>query len=303
MPFTAEADLTAVDQAIAPSPSLKDLAAIFRLDTDSAGYLQSDNVHRLGVFTNRNGILAAGASRGVLSPRDRQSEIQETFVALRSLINGTLTTPGAKAEIDAGACVRCLTCFRLCPYGAITLNTRPVVSPEACERCGICAAECPAQAIRIGDSDLLAVSERPSPVSGATEAFTPFLIAFCCSRSAGRARELAAASGLSLPKHLSIVEVPCAGAISLEGLLAAFRRGADGVLVFTCHHGNCHSERGNLLAASRTSHLKTLLRNIGINPDRLLVKTLAANMAAELAETASAFEKQTTSAGPTGIHL
>ncbi len=151
MPFTLQADMTVVDEAVAPSPYLKDLSRIFCLDTDSAGYIQPDNVHRLSVFTNRKGILAAGASRGVLSPVSCRAEVQETAITLLSLIRGSLTTPGKKAEIDAGACVRCLTCFRLCPYHAITLNTRPVIVPDACERCGICAAECPAEAIRIDD--------------------------------------------------------------------------------------------------------------------------------------------------------
>jgi hypothetical protein len=66
LPFTLQADLTVVDEAIAPSPYLKDLSRIFCLDTDSAGYIQTGNVHRLSVFTNRKGILAAGGSRGVL---------------------------------------------------------------------------------------------------------------------------------------------------------------------------------------------------------------------------------------------
>ena len=305
MPFTAEADITVVDDAIAPSPYLKDLSRIFCLDTDSVGYIQPDNVHRLSVFTNRKGILAAGASRGMLSPSAQRAEIRETAVTLFSLTKGTLTTPGNKAEIDAGACVRCLTCFRLCPYHAITLNTRPVVMTDACERCGMCAAECPAKAIRIEDLRIQAISERlrPIPRRDNTDSFTPFLVAFCCSRSAGRAKELATLSGLSFPERLSIVEVPCSGSISAEYLLAAFQHQADGVLVFTCHEGNCHSERGNILAARRTAHLKNMLKQIGIDPNRLLLKTLASNMAAEFAETARKFEKQMAEAGPLGINL
>ena len=303
MPFTAEVDITVVDEAIAPPPYLKDLSRIFCLDTDSSGYIQSDNVHRLSVFTNRKGILAAGASRGMLSPSAWQSEIQETAITLLSLIKGKLTTPGYKAEIHAGACVRCLTCFRLCPYHAITLNTRPVVMPDACERCGMCAAECPAKAIRIEDLRVQAISEhlRPIPRRDNNDSFTPFLVAFCCSRSAGRAKEIATLSGLSLPERLSIVEVPCSGSISAEYLLAAFQHQADGVLVLTCHEGNCHSERGNILAKRRTAHLKLMLKQIGIDPNRLLLKTLASNMAAEFAETTSKFEKQIAEAGPLGI--
>ena len=83
--------------------------------------------------------------------------------------------------------------------------------------------------------------------------------------------------------------------------MAAFQHRADGVLVFTCHEGNCHSERGNILAARRTAHLKNVLKQIGIDPNRLLLKTLASNMAAEFAETAGQFEKQIAEAGPLRI--
>jgi quinone-modifying oxidoreductase, subunit QmoB len=303
MPFSLQADLTVVDEAIAPSPHLKDLSRIFSLDTDASGYIQTDNVHRLSVFTNRKGILAAGASRGVFSPSALQAEVQQTAVTVLSLLRETPTAPGNKAEIDAGACVRCLTCFRLCPYHAITLNTRPVVMADACERCGICAAECPAEAIRIDDLRIHAFTDRmtPVPVREMHAAFTPFLLAFCCSRSAVRAKEQAAISGLSLPERLSIIEVPCSGAISLEHLMAAFQHGADGVLVLTCHEGNCHSEQGNMLAARRTAHLKHVLEQIGIDPNRLLLKTLASNMAAEFAGTAGQFEKRIAEFGPLRI--
>jgi coenzyme F420-reducing hydrogenase delta subunit/Pyruvate/2-oxoacid:ferredoxin oxidoreductase delta subunit len=300
LPFTIDADLTVVDEAVSPSPYVKDLSRILYLDTDTSGFLQSDNIHRLSVFTNRKGILAAGASRGVLSPSAQQSEIQATAVTLLSLIKGTLTTPGIKAEIRTGACVRCLTCFRLCPYHAIILNAKPFVISDACERCGMCAAECPAKAIRIEDLRTQTISERlkPIPIQGGGAASFPFLVAFCCSRSAGRAKELATASGSNLPQRMTIIEVPCSGAISVEHIMAAFKLQADGVLVFTCHEGNCHSEKGNILAARRTAHLKTVLKQIGIDPNRLVLKTLAANMAAEFVETACAFEKQIADAGP-----
>lgn len=302
MPFTLEADMTVVDEAIAPSPYLKDLARIFCLETDSAGYLQPDNVHRLSLFTNRKGILAAGASRGVMPPSALEAEVQNTALTLLSLISNTLTTPGIKAEIHAGACVHCLTCFRLCPYHAITLNTRPVVTADACERCGLCASECPAKAIRIEDLRVQTISESLQPLPGKENtSFTPFLVAFCCSRSAGRAKELAGLSGMPLPERLLIVQVPCSGSISLEHLMAAFQHQADGVLVFTCHQGNCHSQKGNIMAAQRTTHLKNILKQIGTDPNRLVLKTLASNMAAEFSETACTFEKMIAEAGPFSI--
>lgn len=298
LPFTLVSDLTVVDDAFSPPARLEDLSRIFNLDRDAAGFLQADNVHRLCGFTNRKGILAIGPSRGLFSESALEAEIRDAAATVLALARGTLTSDAPKARIDPGLCVRCLTCYRLCPYGAITLDTRPLVASDACEGCGICAAECPEKAIDIQGLNSADVADRLQPRPAASGGGAPFLAAFCCSRSAVRARELAAISGLDMPKNMTVIEVPCAGGISLEHLLAAFRRDADGVMVFTCHEGNCHSERGNILAAQRAAHLKQMMADIGIHPDRLRVKTLAANMAAELAETACEFEKTIAAAGP-----
>ena len=86
-----------------------------------------------------------------------------------------------------------------------------------------------------------------------------------------------------------LVPVPCAGSISLSHLLAAFSGGADGVLVLSCHPGNCHSEHGNTRARERTEQVATILPQVGIDAARLAYATLAANMGFEFAETVNRF--------------
>ena len=300
LPFTLQADITVVDETILPSPRLKELSGIFKLNLNPEGFVQADNVRRLSIFTHRKGILAAGASRGIQPLSAQLADSQEIALAVLSLANGSLTAPGAKAEIDTGACVRCLTCFRICPYQAISLNTHPVTIPDACERCGICAAECPRKAIHIDDLQTGSFSHRLQPplLQSESASFIPFIAAFCCSRSAGRAKELAGQAGLPLPERLSVIEVPCSGSVSIEHLMAAFQNQADGVLVLTCHEGNCHSEYGNILARRRIVMFQNLLERIGIPPERLLLKTLAANMPADFSATALQFEKRIAEAGP-----
>ena len=157
---------------------------------------------------------------------------------------------------------------------------------EACERCGICAAECPRTAIRIpglGTAELL-TGDAPhtDPVS---------ITAFCCSRSAAPAGELARRSGHAVTDGVRIVEVPCAGTVSLAHLMTAFSRGADGVLVLSCHEDNCHSSRGNALARQRVELLASRLAGFGLDPKRIAVRTLASNMGHEFAEAVQTFDK------------
>jgi quinone-modifying oxidoreductase subunit QmoB len=95
--------------------------------------------------------------------------------------------------------------------------------------------------------------------------------------------------------------VPCAGSLSRGHLLAAFSKGADGVLVLTCHEGNCHSEYGNLYARQRVEQLADELTQFGFESGRLAFRTLAANMGREFADTLNAFENTLLDLGPSRL--
>ncbi|MDP3283900.1 MAG: hypothetical protein Q8M56_05690, partial [Desulfobacterales bacterium] len=62
--------LTVIDETISPSGYLKELAAVFGLHAGADGFLQSGNLHRTGIYTNRKGIFVAGPSRSVLNAAD-----------------------------------------------------------------------------------------------------------------------------------------------------------------------------------------------------------------------------------------
>ena len=290
--FRLQPELVVVDETIVPSNNAGTLAQILELDTDLNGFLQADNVNRLISFTNRKGILVAGPARDVLASSDPMIEADSAAGAALRLINSPSPTPNDRAQINTGQCVRCLTCFRLCPYRAIQLNTRVTVSPEACESCGICAAECPRGAIHIPGLESNEITQRylPEEQNCMERAATPFIVAFCCARSATRAGELATNIGFPLPEGLKMVEVPCAGSISVDHILGAFINGVDGMLLFTCHEGNCHSERGNIFARRRMEQLADIFSSMGFEKERLNVQTIASNMGREFAEIVNGFE-------------
>jgi coenzyme F420-reducing hydrogenase delta subunit len=153
------------------------------------------------------------------------------------------------------------------------------VLADACEGCGICRAECPRQAIRISGLEptefhaLLGAERSPADSR-------PRLTVLACSRSGGPAVRAAAAAGPPWAAQVTLVEVPCAGSLGPEFLLAAFARGADGVMVLACHDELCHGRTGNRLAAARTEHTREFLRGCG-SPGRLVYRTTAANMDTE----------------------
>ena len=294
------ADLTIVDEKILPSEYAADLARIFELEEDLNGFVQGDNVHRLSVFTNRKGILVAGSARSVQSLPDQFADADNAVLALRNIKKQPADQTADKAQIENGKCVRCLTCYRLCPYRAIQVNARVSIAPAACEGCGICLAECPRGAINFVDQPKTSGSVVPSaeiiPPSG--ESFIPNITAFCCSRSAVGAAQLAVWMGEKLPRGFQIVEVPCGGSISLSHILTAFKSNSDGVMILTCHEGNCHSEVGPRYAQQRIEQILAHFRSIGLEDDRLVKKTLASNMGVEFAKTLVEFEKQLLETGP-----
>jgi coenzyme F420-reducing hydrogenase delta subunit/Pyruvate/2-oxoacid:ferredoxin oxidoreductase delta subunit len=302
--FKLKPDFTVIDEALHVSSLSRALAGMLEIDMGPDGFVQSDNVHRATVLTNRKGVFVAGFSRAVQTEGQRRADVANTVLSTINLYRQPPEAQMGKAEINfTGHCVGCLTCYRSCPYRAISLDPRVSVDRQACEGCGICAAECPRFAIKLNAPPGETISDR-IPVrtkAASNEGFEPSITAFGCSRSAIGAGELASCMGYRLPPGLQIVEVPCAGSIALEHLFAAFSKGADGVLVLTCHHGNCHSENGNVTAGRRVDQLSDRLAQLGFESERLAYKTLAANMGTEFAETVNAFENTILELGPSRL--
>ncbi len=298
--FRIAPDLTIVDEVILPDEYLSHLSSVFGLDTDTSGFLQTENVHRTPLFTNARGILVAGPSRRIQSEKDHLSDLDIACAEILSMFEQKSHQTVHTAEIIKGSCIHCLTCYRVCPYQAISLNTLPAVMPDACEGCGICASQCPRQAITIEHLSVRDISEQTAlrPTSKSKKTFSPHIIAFCCARSAVLAYKHACMAGYTLPKGMKVVNVPCGGAISLEHILSALTSGADGVMMVTCHEGNCHAERGNQYARSNANRVIDFLLHAGIQKGRVKFMTIASNMGVAFAESSIAFNKDIISLGP-----
>ncbi|MGB9593945.1 MAG: 4Fe-4S dicluster domain-containing protein, partial [Anaerolineae bacterium] len=75
------------------------------------------------------------------------------------LSKNVLEVGGVVAAVNAEQCTACLTCVRICPFGAPRINPELVgaggirgaaeVKAAACQGCGLCVAECPAKAIQL----------------------------------------------------------------------------------------------------------------------------------------------------------
>jgi len=174
---------------------------------------------------------------------------------------------GQGAAVIAEKCAACLNCLRLCPYGVPLVEEQASIAVEGCQACGVCAAICPAGAINMGRLD----NEKFLSSLGALPAGKDVVL-FACQGSCIDRPELAGLDDDPALGRVWAVEIPTAGALRLEWLLKAFESGAAGVAVVACGAGRCRYAEGTVSPEGVVLRAKSLLKNIGIPPERLLYR-------------------------------
>ena len=99
--------------------------------------------------------------------------------------------------------------------------------------------------------------------------YEPKVVAYCCTYCAYTAGDLAGSMRLEYASNVRVVKILCTGKIDAVLLLRAFEDGADAVYVAGCALGDCHFLEGNLRAIQTVAHAKTLLAEVGLEPQRL----------------------------------
>jgi len=115
----------------------------------------------------------------------------------------------------------------------------------------------------------------------ADENWKPKIIAIICNWCSYAGADLAGGARIQYPPDIRAIRVMCTGRIDPLFILKAFQDGADGVLVSGCHFGDCHYLEGNYKAAKRMFLLKSVLKNIGLDDERLRMTFVSASEGAK----------------------
>jgi coenzyme F420-reducing hydrogenase delta subunit len=99
--------------------------------------------------------------------------------------------------------------------------------------------------------------------------------------SAGRTRPVV--PEFDWPDAARQVIVPCAGRIQPEHILKAFESGASLVAVVACREDNCHYIEGSPRCARRADYIRSILNEIGLGDERLLLLHLPGSAVEDLA--------------------
>ena len=138
-------------------------------------------------------------------------------------------------------------------------------------------------------------------LSIANETFVPEVVAFCCRHCAYSAADLAGGGRISYSPSIKIVELPCTGRASALEILHALEKGADGVAVAGCLPGTCHYIRGNTQAKHRVTHVRKLLKTIGLEEERARMINISAAMGAQFVAEFTNFVETIKTLGPSPL--
>jgi F420-non-reducing hydrogenase iron-sulfur subunit len=128
--------------------------------------------------------------------------------------------------------------------------------------------------------------------------FEPKIVAFFCNWCTYTAADLAGTSRMTYEPNIRIIRVMCSGRIDPQFILSAFREGADGVLIGGCHPGDCHYQEGNYKALRRVQLLHKLLKQFGIEEERLRLEWISASEGDKVQEIMNKMTKQVKELGP-----
>ncbi|MEW6426221.1 MAG: FAD-dependent oxidoreductase, partial [Bacillota bacterium] len=164
VPLEINADLIGLAAAIVPSETNGKISQFFKIPLNQDGFFLEAHMKLRPVDFATEGIFMAGTAHG---PKNLEECIAQAKAAAGRaatiLSKDVLESHGITAQVRPEKCEACLTCVRLCPYGAPRVkNNRVEIEAVVCQGCGTCAGECPNKAIQLQgykDRMLMAMSK------------------------------------------------------------------------------------------------------------------------------------------------
>jgi F420-non-reducing hydrogenase iron-sulfur subunit len=132
--------------------------------------------------------------------------------------------------------------------------------------------------------------------------FEPKIVGFLCNWCAYAGADLAGVSRIQYPPNIRIIRVMCSGRIDPAFILEALKDGADGVLVAGCHlPSDCHYLSGNFKALRRVMLLKKVLKDFGVEPERVRLEWVSASEGDKFAAVVRDMVEQVKKLGPSPL--
>lgn len=101
--------------------------------------------------------------------------------------------------------------------------------------------------------------------------------------------------------YTKLIRIMCTGRVDFSHVLRAFSKGADGVFIGGCHFNECHYiTNGNYGALGMVLIMKSIMQQIGVNPERLRMENMSAGEGIRFAEVMNDFNSRIAELGKLG---
>jgi len=300
-----EADLVVLASAMVPAEGTEELAEILGLDLEADGFFKEYNAKLRPTETKQKGIFLCG---GATFPKDAPTVSlhahSAAMKATKFLTSGKIVKDQRTAVINEDYCGDCEFCPVTCPYGAISLEPTiedhfvARVNDLLCEGCGVCVGTCPLNAIELRHSRPNQMEAQMNALMSVNGTSKPLILAICCQECGHTAVDSSGMAKMQYPANVRIMKVPCAGIVRVNQILEAFKAGAQGVMVVGCKTDGCHYEVGSDKAEKKMDLAKVLLKEYGIEPERLEMFKMVFIEGAQFAEAAQMMTERVTKLGP-----
>src|SRR5512136_1575442 len=135
----------------------------------------------------------------------------------------------------------------------------------------------------------------------AEKAWDPKILVFCCNWCSYAGADLAGVSRLQMPPNFRVIRVMCSARVDPEFVLRAFQKGADGILVAGCHPADCHYIGGNYRTRRRMALLRMLIKQFGLDKERLRLEWISAGEGEKFQQTIRDFTAKIQELGPSPV--
>jgi len=300
-----EADLVVLAPAMVPAEDTKELAEILGLELDEDGFFKEYNAKLRPTETKLRGIyLCGGATFPKDAPTTSLHAHSAAIKAVKFLTTGKIVKDQRTAVVNEEYCGDCEFCTVTCPYGAISLvpttegHFVAQISDLLCEGCGVCVGTCPLNAIELRHSrpnQMLAQMKALMSVNGTSK---PLVLAICCSECGHTAVDSSGMAMIQYPANVRVMKVPCTGILQVHQFLEALKAGAQGVMVVGCKSDGCHYEVGSQMTEKKVKLARMLLKEYGIEPERLEMFNMVFIEGDKFAEAAQTMTERLEKLGP-----
>jgi heterodisulfide reductase subunit A len=273
------AEMVVLAVGVKPPKEMKVIQEMLALQKNSDGFYLEAHPKLQPVDSATRGIFFAGCAEG---PKDIKDTVTQASAAaaraIRLMNPKQLRVEAITAEVVPNECTSCGICAKVCPYGAITVDTRAKtpasVTVAACSGCGTCAAECPSNAILMHhftdgqiEAQIDAILEQ-DPLQR--------VLVFACNWCSYAGADFAGVSRFQYPPNARLIRTMCSGRVSEKFVWRAFEKGAPVVLVSGCHIGDCHYLNANHWTERRVKRMQKKMEKMGLRAERLQLEWISA---------------------------